>query len=530
MKRNVLGILAVTSLLLLAGCNGGGETSTSDKGGSNKPDTPATSTYKDYSEPNHSKPTPIATNGGKVLNIRCWNNEFEGRFENYYPGATKVSDNTYTIPSKSGTGTVTVKFNITPNDNNGYQNALDAALSKSNPAADDKVDMFLMEADYALKYANSDYSLDVHDLGLTDTDLSDMYDYTKVIASDTRPGMNKALKGVSWQAAPGLYAYRNDIAKQLWSDYPADPEATDTAAVKAQKTKAQSEFVQAKLADWTKFDAVAAEAKAKGYYMLSGYDDSYRTFSNNATTSWVKKYVEDEDGVKTSMVTLDPQIKTWIKQTKNYTEKGYSHKTSLWDGDWAKDQGPTGKVFGFFYSTWGINFTLLGNSLATPTDKGGKEELGNGLYGQYRVCQGPASYYWGGTWIVGAQGTDNKAEVADIMKQLTCTKAIDKKITVDTQDYTNNKTAMHELATDTNFGSSFLGGQNHIALFEESAKKIKMAAMSPIDQTCNEGIQKAMKDYFAGTVDYKTAIKNFKATVKSKVPAVVFDETFDAAL
>ena len=116
------------------------------------------------------------------------------------------------------------------------------------------------------------------------------------------------------------------------------------------------------------------------------------------------------------------------------------------------------------------------------------------------------------------------------MKQLTCTKAIDKKITVDTQDYTNNKTAMHELATDTNFGSSFLGGQNHIALFEESAKKIKMAAMSPIDQTCNEGIQKAMKDYFAGTVDYKTAIKNFKATVKSKVPAVVFDETFDAAL
>lgn len=508
MKRNVLGILAVSSLLTLTACGGG------------------SSAYEDYIEEDHTKPTPIATDGGKVLNIRCWNDEFEHRFEDYYPGAKSLGNNTYTIPSKSGSGTVTVKFIITPNDNNGYQNALDEALKKTSAPADEKVDMFLMEADYALKYANSDYSLDVHDLGLTDKELSDMYDYTKVIATDTRKGMNNALKGVSWQATPGLYAYRNDIAKKLWADYPADPAADATAEEKAKATKAQSDFVQAKLADWGKFDAVAAEAKGKGYYMLSGYDDSYRTFSNNVSGSWVKKYV-NVDGVKTSLVTLDPQIKNWIKQTKTYTDKGYSHKTSLWKPDWAKDQGPEGKVFGFFYSTWGINFTLSGNSLA---DSKGEQKLGNGLWGEYRVCKGPASYYWGGTWIVGAQGTDNKAEVADIMRQLTCNKTIDKQITVDTQDYTNSKSAMHELATDKDFGSSFLGGQNHIALFEESASAIKMAPMSPIDQTCNEGIQTAMKDFFAGTISYEKAIQNFKDTVTAKNPAVVFDDTFDAGL
>ena len=54
----------------------------------------------------------------------------------------------------------------------------------------------------------------------------------------------------------------------------------------------------------------------------------------------------------------------WVDQTKEYTDKGYNNKSSLWDSQWASDQGPTGKVFGFFYSTWGINFTLLGNSLA----------------------------------------------------------------------------------------------------------------------------------------------------------------------
>ena len=52
-----------------------------------------------------------------------------------------------------------------------------------------------------------------------------------------------------------------------------------------------------------------------------------------------------------------------------------------------------------FYSTWGINFTLLGNSLETPEAEGGKAEAGNGIYGDYAVCEGPQPYYWGGTWI-----------------------------------------------------------------------------------------------------------------------------------
>ena len=71
-------------------------------------------------------------------------------------------------------------------------------------------------------------------------------------------------------------------------------------------------------------------------------------------------------------------------------------------------------MFGFFYSTWGINFTLLGNSLETPVAEGGKEEVGNGIYGDYAVCEGPQPYYWGGTWICAAAGTDTKPPVGDV--------------------------------------------------------------------------------------------------------------------
>ena len=446
----------------------------------------------------------------KVVNIQCWNDEFQNRLLDYYTGwkldedgkPVKESDGTYRL--KNGNR---VKFVITPNENNGYQNALDTLLkNQASAKADDKVDIFLREADYALKYANNDITLDVkNDVGLSDSDLADRYDYTKVIATDTREGKGGALKGVSWQATPGLFAYRTDLAEEVLGT--SDPNE-----------------VQSKIDTWEKFDAVAAQRKEKNHYRISGYDDAYRPFSNNRSTSWVKNY--DNDGNR--VVTLDGKIKDWIKQTKEYTDSGYSHKTVLWDNDWAKDQGPDGNVFGFFYSTWGINFTLKDNSLETAINEGGKYEIGNGLYGKYRVVRGPANYYWGGTWICAAKGTDNLEDVKDIRKVRTCDKDVAEKITRGTEDYTNNKSARHKLATDSNYKSDFLGGQNHIALFEQTAADLTRNAMSDIDQTCNEGIQNARHDYFAGTSTFSAAVEKFKSTVREKAKKVVFDDTFNA--
>ncbi len=450
------------------------------------------------------------TEEDKTINIRCWNTEFMERFEKFY--AEKIDKNLgekkYLL--KSGK---TVVFNIVANDDNAYQNALDNALKADDGAkASEKIDMFLMEADYAKKYIETDYTLDIKkDVGLSDSDLSDMYDYTKTVVTNS----DGVLKGVSWQATPGLYAFRSDEAAKIWDDYPADSAGAE----------AQAAFVQSKIDTWDKFNAVAATAKEKGIKMLSGYDDSYRTFSNNATKAWV---TEDNAGKLT--VHLDDQIKNWIKQTKQFSDNGYNNRTSLWDNTWAKDQGPSGDVFGFFYSTWGINFTLLGNSLQ---DSNGDQKVGNGLYGKYRVCQGPASYYWGGTWLAAAKNCNNIEDVKDIMKTMTCDSTVAEKITRETQDYTNNKTAMNKLASDTTYKSDFLGGQNHIKLFKESAASIKLAPMSAYDQGCNEKLQAAMKDYFKADnpVTFETAINTFKTNIKttySELANATFDSSFDS--
>lgn len=410
---------------------------------------------------------------GKVVNIYCWNDEFKKIYSSY------ASD----LEKKYG---VKTNFIIISNDNNAYQINLDEALkNQDNAIDDDKVDLFLIEADYAGKYIKSSNTLDVKkDIGLTDKDLKEQYEYTKKIV--TYDGEQKA---VTWQATPGLFAYRRSIAKKVFG--------TD-----------EPKKIQSMLSDWTKFDKAAKQVYDKGYYMLSGYDDSYRTFSNNMEKPWVIN----------NKVAIDKNIYKWIKQTKEYSEKNYCNHTTLWSPGWSRDQGPDGKVFGFFYSTWGINFTLMGNSLA---DEKKAAKKGNGIYGDYAVCEGPQPYYWGGTWICAAKGTDNDMFIKALMKRITCEKKVMKQITYDTQDYTNNQSAMEEIAK-SDYSSDFLGGQNHIALFAKVAPKIDMSNISDYDSGCNEVIQEVFHPYFEGKSSFRKCKLNFYKKISRRYPKLKY--------
>ena len=465
MKKKVLsGLLcAVMAASLAAGC--------SSKSAQSQDGSKAAETTAKAAEEKTEAQSQSGSEEGKVINIYVWNDEFKDRYEDYYA-------------SKLPAG-YTVNFVMTPSENNAYQNALDEALLNQNEAkTDDKVDMFLVEADYILKYVNSDYTLDLKEIGITDEDMSKQYDYTKVIAQDT----NGAQKGISWQGCPGLYIYRRSIAKDvLGTDDPAE--------------------VQKAINDWDSFDKTAAQMKEKGYYMVSGYDDTYRTFSNNVSAPWVY-------GKK---VVIDAKLEQWIDQTKTYTEKGYNQNTILWAAEWASGQGPEGKVFGYFMPAWGVDFVLAKNSLEKAEADGGKQETGNGVYGDWAATIGPESYNWGGTWICAANGTDNADIIADIMKTICSDDATMKKIVEEKNDFVNNKVVMEELAK-SDYKSAFLGGQNPLQMYCDAADKIDMSKISPYDQGLNESLQTAMHDYFDGTVDKDTAFKNFYTSIKEKYP------------
>ena len=180
MKRKIVSTLLCAAMVIstMAGCGSSTSTDagTSDSGNSTTAKESTASTEADTTD----EATASSGDEGKVLNIYCWNEEFKSRLTDHYPGYTEKDATTGTI------GDVTVKWNITPNDDNAYQNNLDATLLKQqDAAADDKIDLFLVEADYALKYVDTEYTMPVTDLGIAEDELSDQYQYTKDIVTDS---------------------------------------------------------------------------------------------------------------------------------------------------------------------------------------------------------------------------------------------------------------------------------------------------------------------------------------------------------
>ncbi len=408
---------------------------------------------------------------GKVLNICVWNNEFKDRFAKYFEAKGLVPDG------------VKVNWLLTPNLDNAYQNKLDELLlNQENVSDDEKVDIFLVEADYAKKYVDSGMVLDVEkEIGLTEDDLSRQYVYTKDVMTDK----NGVLRGVSWQACPGGFIYRRSIAKAvLGTDEPSE--------------------VQKSLSNWDDFDSVAAKAKEKGYFMLSGFDDAFRVFSDNAKS----KFVED------GKIKIDPQVRRWITQTKLYTDKGYNNKANLWSPESFQGASKNGKVFGYFGPAWFIDFSL---APATLEDSSKEKKAGNGSWGDWAFCNGPESFCWGGTWICGAKGSDNVKLIRDVMYQLTCDKETMKEIAMDTGDFVNNSDSMFEVAS-SGYKNEFLGGQNHIPLFLEAARNIHKDNMTAYDQGITENLMKAFADYFNGYVTEEKAWDNFYTSVIELYP------------
>lgn len=465
MKRKVVSVLliAAMSVGMLAGC--GDKKAAADNGESSKAGT-TESNAADASD-------AAAEEDGKVLNIYCWNEEFKSRITDHYPGYEKVDATHGTI------GDVKVVWNITPNDDNAYQNNLDTTLlAQESMAANDKIDIFLVEADYALKYVDTDYTMSVADLGITDADLANQYQYTKDVVTDS----NGNLKGVSWQGCPGALFYNREIAKEvLGTDDPTE--------------------VQKAVADWDTFNETAKKMKDAGYFMTSSVEDTYRVYSNNVTSKWVN------DG----KISIDENIMKWVDDSKELYDAGETGTHELWSDDWKKGFYPEGNVFCYFGPAWLVNFSMAAD------DEGSIANLGG-----WGAAEGPQGFFWGGTWICAAAGTDNAELVKDIMIQMTTNEEIMKEIVIKDDDFVNNKPAMEAMAEDANYSSKVLGGQNPLAMYCAGAEKVDLSNQSAYDQACNEEFQSAIKNYFEGNATLEEALDLFYKAVQEKHPELTY--------
>lgn len=489
-KRLMAMLLACAVVLSVAGCNnngGSGDTTTTAA-----PAADATTTAADAADTTAEVAAPADFGEqGKVFNIYAWNEEFKGFFETYYAGTRPINQGAIDAATKAGTEVpaavmydkapgipegVTVNWIINPSDGGVYQEKLDEALrNQADAAQDDKIDMFLAEADYIYKYTDSSATLDISTLGLSKLDT--MYQYTVDAAS-----ANGVTKGVSFQCCPAALIYRRSIAKDvLGTDDPTE--------------------VQAKLDSWEKFDTVAADAKAKGYYMTGSYVGTYRVYSNNTTSPWV-----DASG----NLSIDAAIKDYITQTKTYMDNGYTLPSGIWDAQCTDQMFAEGKTMCFFGPGWYYNFSM-----------GNAQDPAKGCYGDWAICQGPQAYFWGGTWLLAATGTDNQQMLVDIFNLFTADEDVLSSMVADQGQFVNNTAVNQKFADDPDYGNAFLGGQNDTALFVELAKNIKFENKTGYDQLLNEKLPEHFLPYFNGEATEEECYANFYTYVNETYSAIV---------
>ena len=455
----------------LAGCGNNSAPATNNDGAATENKTEATA---DTTADASADATVDAADEGKVLNIYVWNEEFKSRVTDFYPGYEEVD------ATHGKIGDIDVVWNITPSDDNAYQNNLDATLMKqADAAADDKIDIFLLEADYALKYVDTEYTMALSDLGITDADLANQYQYTKDVVTDS----NGVLKGSSWQGCPGALFYNRDVALEVLGT--EDPDEVQ-------------EFVK----DWDTFNETAAKMKDAGYYMTSSILDTYRVYSNNVTSKCVV------DG----KINIDENIMKWVDDSKAMYDAGQTGCHAMWSDDWNKGFYPEGKVFCYFGPAWLVNFCMAADV---------EGSVGN--LGKWGAAVGPQGFFWGGTWICAATGTDNASTVKDIILKLTTDEAIMTEIVKQCDDFANNKNVMNAMAADTSYSSKILGGQNALGIFAAGVEKVDLSNLSAYDSGFNIDFQAAITDYIKGaTATKEEALDIFYKAMTERYPELTY--------
>ena len=427
---------------------------------------------------------------GAVFNIYCIGEDFKSRVQDYYPEYEVTGEDTGAI------GQTQVRWHMY-GDAEEYRDDLDELLGgvtetgdegstadeRADVPVDDRVDLFVVDEAFLENFVKSGWSLDVtRDLGITASELADQFPYTQEMATDEEG----RLKAVTWQATPGVFAYRRSIARQvLGTDDPGK--------------------VQEAVSDWERFAETAETAKENGYYMLSGYEDAYQVYADNVSSSWV------EDGA----LNIDPHLIEWAEQTREFVQNGYTHGTEQWSDEWRADHTGDGEVFGFFYSNWGIQHTLESKAEGDSDSGDDEENDTTSASGDYAVCRGPEPSHYGGQWIIAAAGTDNRELAGSVMRTLTCDPVIMKKITEDIHEFTNTVSGMEELA-ESDYKVKLLGKQNPIPVYLESAKLLSGKHSTAYDDDLALGFQVSMQDYITGKTSLDEALELFRKTAVAR--------------
>lgn len=487
MKKVIAGLLSVAMIAAMAGCNktpAASTTAGSTAAGESKPG----ETTAAAAETTTSETTIKESYGEGPVHINLW------AFTTEVPGMAKK----YISLNPDFGKKYTIDVTVIATTNGTYQPALDAALKNG------EVDMYAAEAAFILKYTQGDaagFAASYKELGIdVDKDLKDAEIAQYTVDIGTRTSDN-SLVALGYQATGGAMIYRASIAKEVFG-------SDDAATVE--------KAVGGGTGSYDTFWKAAETLKAKGYPIVSGDGDFWHMVENSSSTGWI---VNDK-------LTIAPERQAFFDYSKKLIDNGWCNETTDWQPSWFADmkgesqEGKDNKpAFCFFGPAWLINYTMAPNC--------GGSKVGEGTYGDWRVCKAPTGFFWGGTWVLGsksaAENADKKAGVAELIRWITLD-ASDKGLqymwangTFNGEGGTKDCVASGKVMATADGKIDFLGGQNMFPTFIAANANATGKNMTAFDETINSLFREQVNQYAHGQKSVEDAIKTFQSNVADKL-------------
>lgn len=404
---------------------------------------------EDTEAPAEEATLPMPAEDGEAIYVYSWNTELGDRLNYFYDAYPQYADMVkYENLGLGGTS-------------DEYKTAIENAIS----AGGDKVPSIIAaDNDVALYYLNSESVVPVSDIGITADMYSNAYQYTVDYAT-----IDGNLMGLSWQATPGGFCYRTDIAEEVLGTSEVDE-------------------VQEYVKDWDTFFETAETMKEAGYSMLSGPDDIKYLFLDQRSSAWVTD----------DTLNIDQAVIDYLETAKKLYDGGYTTKTTMWDDAW--NANFDGDVFGYFGCTWFVYWCIA------------SEEH----QGEWHMADGPAAYHWGGTYLAVTDACPNKELAALVLYTLCCDEDVMYKLSDETLDFVNNKAVVAKLIADGKGASDVLGGQNPLESWAVAAENISLNNATEYDSTFNGYMDNASGAYNSGELkDIDAAVQSIKDSVSS---------------
>lgn len=385
----------------------------------------------------------MPSENGAPFYIYSWNDELGERlkyFEELYP------------QYKNRLVYINMNLGSTSNE---YITMLETMIQNGPEQEECYPSMVALDENIALEFIRSENTIPIEEVGISDKELSDMYQFTLDYAS-----YNQQVKALTWQTNPGVVCYRTDIAKEVLGT--SDPIE-----------------IQKEISNWDGFFSTANKMKEAGYKMISGPDDIKFPYYNMKEEPWVL------DG----NLNMDAWISDYLTVSKNLHDGDFTSNTSIESDAWFSNMDKD--VFCYFgnakFFYWQLDPTIHAED--------------------YALCKGPTSYHWGGTYLSVTSDCVDKDFAALVLRTLCCDESSMKKIYTETNDFVNNKEVIKELIADESVATP-------LSIFHSVANEIDVSNVTPYDMQLNFFVDEITRKYNVGMIVH---VEDAKEELKKKV-------------